>query len=358
MIAAIKRIDWPLMGGVALVVAAGLLMLASSAPDLFFKQIIVAAVGFGIAMLGPFIDLRPIVSYRWTILVFFILSVFGLGLVHLLGTEVNGAKSWIDLGFFRLQPSEFAKIALILVLAAFFSRRHVGIRRLGVIAGSFAYFIVPAFLILTEPDLGSTLIFFGIWFGFLLVAGLPIRYVLSSLGLFALAGILAWNFGLKTYQKERISAVFHPEFDPLGVNYNVIQSKNAIGSSGLFGKGFKQGAVVQLGFLPAAQTDFAFASFTEEWGLVGALIVIASFGTIIFRIAIIGAKARGNFYKFTCLGAMIFFLLHFIVNLGSALGFMPVIGVVFPFLSYGGSNLLTSFALISIIQSIVAKSAV
>jgi rod shape determining protein RodA len=354
----LRKIDWVLMGAVLFIVFAGLIMLSASSQDLLVKQVIVASVGFLIAILGPLVDLRPIVSNRWTILTFFLASVAGLLLVHVIGTEVNGAKSWIDLGFFRLQPSEFAKIALILVLSAFFSRRHVGIRRIKVIAGSFAYFIVPALLILTEPDLGSALIFFGIWFGFLIVAGLSKRYVLASLLLFVACGTMAWNFGLKGYQKERISAVFHPEADPLGINYNVIQSKNAIGSSGLFGKGFKQGSIVQLGFLPAAQTDFAFASFTEEWGLVGALAVVAAFGTMIWRIAAIGISARGNFYKFTCLGAIIFFSLHFIVNLGSALGFMPVIGVVFPFLSYGGSNLLTSFVLISIIQSIVAKSAV
>jgi rod shape determining protein RodA len=354
----LKKIDWVLMGAVLFIVSAGLLMLSASSWDLFVKQSIVASAGLLVALFGPLIDLRPIVSYRWTILAFFFASVAGLLLVHLIGTEVNGARSWIDLGFFRLQPSEFAKVALILVLAAFFSRRHVGIRRIKVIAGSFAYFIVPALLILTEPDLGSALIFFGIWFGFLIVAGLSKRYIAASLLLFALLGILAWNFGLKDYQKERISAVFHPEADPLGVNYNVIQSKNAIGSAGIFGKGFRQGSIVQLGFLPAAQTDFAFASFTEEWGLAGGLAVITAFGLMIWRIAAIGMRARGNFYKFTCLGIMIFFSLHFIVNLGSALGFMPVIGVVFPFLSYGGSNLLTSFALISIIQSIVAKSAV
>ncbi|MDD4931728.1 MAG: FtsW/RodA/SpoVE family cell cycle protein [Candidatus Colwellbacteria bacterium] len=354
----LRKIDWALMGSIGLIVAAGLVMLASSAPDLFLKQTIVAVVGFSIAIIGSLIDIRPFVSYRWTLLTLFMMSILGLILVHILGTEVNGAKSWIDLGFFNLQPSEFAKVTLMLVLAAFFSRRHIGIRRLGVIAGSFAYFIVPALLILTEPDLGSALIFFGIWFGFLLVAGLPLKHILASLALFVIAGTLAWSFVLRDYQKERISAVFHPEADPLGVNYNVIQSKNAIGSAGIFGKGFKQGAIVQLGFLPAAQTDFAFASFTEEWGLLGATIVLMAFGIMIYRIAVIGGQARGNFYKFMCLGAIIFFGLHFMVNLGSVLGLLPVIGVVFPFLSYGGSNLLTSFVIIGIIQSIAAKTAV
>ncbi len=228
-------------GAVAFLSAAGLLVLLSSGPDLLTKQAVFLAAGFAFLIAAPLFDFRHLVNYRWLILSVLALSVILLVLVHFFGVEVNGSRSWLDFGAFRLQPSEFAKVALITVLSAFFSRRHIAIKRPMTILGSFAYFAVPAALILMEPDLGSALILFGIWFGFLLVAGLPAKYVAAGAALFAIMGIAAWNVGFKDYQKERILAVFNPEADPLGVNYNVIQSKNAIGSAGLFGKGFKQG---------------------------------------------------------------------------------------------------------------------
>lgn len=356
MMTFIRRIDWRLLIPIVLIMGASLLMLSSSSSVLFDKQLKFIILGLVLLVLAPLVDLRPIISNRWFIFVFYILNILSLAIVHIVGTEINGSKSWIDLGSFNLQPSEFAKAALIATLAAFFSRRHVGIKRLEIIFGSFTYFIIPAIMVLTEPDMGSTLIFFGIWFGFLLVAGLPSKYIMASLMLFAVFGGLAWQYGLKNYQKARIVAVFQPEKDPLRLNYNIIQSKNAIGSAGLLGKGFKQGEIVQLGFLPAAQTDFAMASFIEEWGFLGGLLVISLFVLLIVRIAVIGLRVEGNFNKLFALGTIIFLALHFVVNLGSAIGFMPVIGVPFPFLSYGGSNLLTASFLIAIVHSIAAKT--
>jgi rod shape determining protein RodA len=358
MFSAIKRMDWALNFFVALIATAGLLVLLSSAPNLFVKQAIFLGAGAIFIFAAPLFDFRHLINYRWLILSILILSIFLLAVVHFAGVEVNGSKSWLDFRIFRLQPSEFAKVALIIVLSAFFSRRHVGIKRMGVIIGSFAYFAVPAALILIEPDLGSALILFGIWFGFLVVAGLPAKYILAAIALFAIMGAVAWNFGLEGYQKNRILAVFNPEADPLGVNYNVIQSKNAIGSARIFGKGFKQGEIVQLGFLPAAQTDFAFASFTEEWGILGGMLVIIAFALAMWRISLIGLSAEDNFSKFICLGTMLFLGLQFAVNIGSVVGFTPVVGVAFPFLSAGGSNLIASMFLLGIVQNIAARKTV
>jgi len=355
MFSAFKRVDWALNVAVVLLAVAGLLVLLSGAPDLFAKQIVFFAIGLFLILLIPIFDLRHLVNYRWLIFSVLIISIILLVLVHFVGVEVNGSRSWLDLGIFRLQPSEFAKVALILVLAAFFSARHVGIKRLAIILGSSAYFAVPAVLVLIEPDLGSALILFGIWFGFLIVAGLPKKYILTALALLGLIGTLAWSFGLENYQKNRILAVFNPESDPLGINYNVIQSKNAIGSAGILGKGFKQGEIVQLGFLPAAQTDFAFASFTEEWGFLGGTILIVLFAFIMWRVSLIGVSADDNFSKFICLGTMVFLGLQFAVNMGSVIGFTPVIGVAFPFLSAGGSNLIASMLLLGIVQNIAAR---
>jgi len=234
----IKRTDWALTVAILFIAASGGVMLLSSAPDLFAKQIIFFSAGFMLLILLPLFDFRHLVNYRWLIFSLLILSVILLSLVHFIGIEVHGSRSWLDFGFFRLQPSEFAKVALIIVLSAFFSRRHIGIKRMGIILGSFAYCAVPVMLVLMEPDLGSALILFGIWFGFLFVAGLPAKYIATGLVLFIALGAVAWNTGLlREHQKARIFAVFNPEADPLGVNFNVIQSKNAIGSAGFFGKG-------------------------------------------------------------------------------------------------------------------------
>ncbi|MFA4999711.1 MAG: FtsW/RodA/SpoVE family cell cycle protein [Parcubacteria group bacterium] len=355
MISKIKQADWILNAAIFFLAAAGLLMLFSGSSDLFVKQVIFLAIGLVFLLAMPFLNLKHLVNYRWLIFLILALSVVLLVLTYFFGVEVNGSKSWLDFNFFRLQPSEFAKVALITILAAFFSGRHISIKRPGVILGSFAYFAAPTALILIEPDLGSALILFGIWFGFLVVAGLPIKYIAAGIALFAVLGVVAWNFGLKDYQKDRILAVFNPEEDPLGVNYNVIQSKNAIGSAGFLGKGFRQGEIVQLGFLPAAQTDFAFASFTEEWGILGGGLVIIAFAIMMWRISLVGIKAEDNFSKFICLGTMIFLGLQFAVNMGSVLGFTPVVGVAFPFLSAGGSNLIASMFLLGIVQNIAQR---
>ena len=177
------------------------------------------------------------------------------------------------------------------------------------------------------------------------------------IGLLILSTVVVWSWFsfLQGYQKERIIGLFNPEYDPLGVNYNVIQAKIAIGSAGFLGKGYGQGTQVQLGFLPEAPTDFILAALIEEWGLLGGLILIGLFFMLLFRIIRIGSLAKNNFPKLLCLGTVILFILHFIVNVGSNIGLLPVIGVPFPFLSYGGSNLLTSAALIGIVQSIANR---
>jgi len=358
MIAVIKRMDWALNGAILFIASAGGIMLLSSAPDLFWRQVIFFIVGAGLLIMISFIDIRPIINYRWFILGILIVSIFSLILVHFIGIEVNNSRSWLDFYFFRIQPSEFSKVALIIVLSAFFSRRHIGIKRMAVILSSLVYVAVPVALILMEPDLGSALILFGIWFGFLLVAGLPAKYIAISIVIFSLLGMTGWHFGLQDYQKNRILAIFNPGADPLGVDYNVMQSKNAIGSAGLFGKGFGQGEIVQLGFLPVAETDFAFASFTEEWGLLGGGLVILVFAFMMWRVVIIGTKTSDNFSKFICLGTMIFLGLQFAVNIGSVIGITPVIGVVFPFLSAGGSNLISTMLLLGIVQNIATRKMV
>jgi len=352
----LNRLDLGVIGSVAVLIAAGLLVLAAGNTELFMKQLIwlVGAVGLIIGL--PFLNLRAIFSYRWVIFGIYLFILLLLVITYFVAPTIQGARSWIVLGPFQIQASEFMKAALIILLSSFFATEHVSIARLGVIIRSFIYFLIPTLIILIQPDLGTSLVLLGIWFGYLLISGLPVKYIIAGILIAVLLEVLAWNFLLAEYQTARIMALFQPNADLLGINYSVAQSKIAIGSAGLFGKGFGRGTQVQLGFLPAAQTDFVFASFVEEWGLVGGFVVISAFVFLIYRLLRIGIRNTTNFTRFITLGTAMMLLIHFVINMGSTLGLLPVIGIGLPFVSYGGSNLLTTAALIGIIQGVSEKS--
>ena len=240
---------------------------------------------------------------------------------------------------------------MIIFFAYYFSKRHIGIGRLSNMIRPLIYFIIPAAFVFLQPDLGTVTILFCIWIGFLIVSGLPLKKVIIGFLILILLIGASWFTVLQDYQKERVIGLFQPNYDPLGVNYSTIQSKIAVGSGGWFGKGFQQGTQVQLGFLPEASTDYIFASFAEEWGLLGGLVIIGLFVLMLIRIIKIGLYADNNFYRLLCLGAVIMFLAQFAINIGSALGLLPVIGITFPFMSYGGSSLLINAIIIGIVQS-------
>lgn len=346
-----KNLDWKLNFAVLFLMAASLVSLYGSRPELFYKQLLFWAIGLVFVFFIIRFDWRPFINHRGVILgIYFIIAA--LLVITLFAPAIRGTRGWLILGPFQLQPSEFAKLALIVLYAVFFSRRHISIARTSNLFVSFIYFFIPAFLVVIQPDFGSALILFFIWFGFLLISGIRWRHLALMLIIFSIAGFLIWHGVLKDYQKERIFGVFFPNWDALGINYNVIQSKIAIGSAGFFGKGFGQGTQSHLGFLPEARTDFIFAAIVEEWGLLTGLFLIAAFAILVFETIKIGFNANNNFSRFVCLGAAILFVFHLILNLGSNLGLTPVIGVAFPFLSYGGSSLLTNLILIGIIQSI------
>ena len=351
----LKRVDWVLNGIVLALAIFSLITISSIAPHLFWQQLIWFILGFGLILLFSQIDWRPLINHRWIIFSIYFFFVGLLGITFLFAPTIRGIRGWLVIGPFQMPTSEFVKIALIIVFAYFFARRHVGIALWRNIFIPFVYLLIPAVFVLLQPDLGSALILFGLWIGFLLVSGIRMKHI--AIGLLILSTVVVWSWFsfLQGYQKERIVGLFNPEYDPLGVNYNVIQAKIAIGSAGFLGKGYGQGTQVQLGFLPEAPTDFILAALIEEWGLLGGLILIGLFFMLLFRIIRIGSLAKNNFPKLLCLGTVILFILHFIVNVGSNIGLLPVIGVPFPFLSYGGSNLLTSAALIGIVQSIANR---
>lgn len=351
-----RYFDWLLLGCVFVLAAASLITLASISSLYFSRQIFWYGLGFLVFLVASQINWQWLLTQGWFRHGFYWLSILLLIVPLLQSRVVRGTKSWIFIGDFQFGPSELAKIALIFILAGFFSRHYLAAWQMKNIIKSLFYAMVPIGIIVNHPDFGSALVVAGIWFGFLLMSGINRKRFLVGLGLLVLVFLILWFNVLAPYQKDRIKAFVFPDFDPLGVSYHVVQSKIAIGSAGFWGKGFNLGTQTQLDFLPEAHTDFIFAAFVEEWGILGGIILILTYMLMISRITFIGLKVRRNDLKFLTLGAGLVFLIHIFVNLGSNIGLVPVVGISLPFVSYGGSNLLTSLMLIGIIERIKIES--
>ncbi len=351
-----RNFDWGLLAALGVIAGASLVTLASSNLAFFWRQLVWYIVAFVVILFGSQFDWRRLAAHPWFRYGLYGLSILALVAAYLGPHVIRGTKSWLVLGPVQFEPEELAKLALILVLGHFFSRRHVAAWQVRNIVISLLYVLPPAILIILQPNFGSAVLVASIWVGFLLMGGINPRRFIAGLLILLLLGVLLWTLVLKDYQKERILGFLFPDRDPLGTNYNVIQSKIAIGSAGFWGKGFGGGTQTRLGFLPAAQNDFLFAAFIEEWGIAGGLLVLLTIGFILYRMVHIGLGARDNFAKFVVLGGGLFFLVHFLVNAGSDVGLLPVTGVTLPFFSYGGSNLLTAAVLIGIIEHIKLES--
>jgi len=347
--------DWPLNGAVLLLAAMSLTTIFSVARNLFWYQLIWFVLGLLIIIFFSQVDWRPLINYRWFVFAIYAISLLLLVVALLFAPAIRGVRGWLVFGPLQIQVAEIAKLSLIILFSYYFAYRHIGIAQWRNILISLGYVVLPALLIFFQPDLGSMLVLVGLWAGYLLVSGIRWRHLLIGLIILAIIFSVGWNYVLQDYQRDRIVGLFNPDYDPLGVNYNAIQSKIAIGSAGFWGKGFQQGTQVQLGFLPEANSDFIFAAFIEEWGLFGAIVFLIVFAVLLFRIIKIGLMAENNFSKLACLGTAILLLLHFVINIGSNTGLLPVIGISLPLFSYGGSNLLTNAVLIGIVQSIVVK---
>lgn len=351
MIYFFKRQDWILNASILFLFVCGLLVSLSVDKSLFNQQLAWGVLSALLIFMFAQIDWRYLTAYRWVIFGIYFSAIGLLLVAHFFAPVIRNTRSWIVVGPAQFQVSEFAKAAVIIFFAYYFARRHIGIAHLANIIVSFLYVALPAALIFFQPDMGSMLVLLGLWVGFLFVSGIRMKHLAIGILITALALVFAWTSVLKDYQKERIIGLFEPTYDPLGVNYNTIQSKIAIGSAGFIGKGFDRGTQVQLGFLPEAASDFVFAAFIEEWGLVGGFLICLAFFVMIFRIVTIGTQSENNFSRFVCLGAVIMFLIQFTINVGSAIGLTPVIGLTFPFFSYGGSSILINSVLVGIVQS-------
>lgn len=340
----LPQVDWLLFLLLLPVVGAGLLTMKSFTEDtpFFSHQIVWLIISFFIFFAFSYIDFRFLKRTDVLIGLFGFFSLL-LILLFIAGHTANGAKSWFSLGGISFQPSDMMKIIVILMLAKYFSRRHIEIDNLKHIFISGLYALTPFLLVFLQPDFGGAMIIFLLWFGISIVSGISIRHILLVVGMGFVLFILLWMFVFRPYQKARVMNFIQPLSDIHGSGYSVYQSTIAVGSGKVFGKGVGFGTQSRLKFLPEYQNDFIFASFSEEWGFVGSLLLLLLLGLIIWRILHIALLGSTNFEILYGLGLAVYFISHFIINIGMNIGIMPVTGVTLPFMSYGGSHLLTEF---------------
>lgn len=315
--------------------------------DLAIRQLVFAGIGVGLMFSLTRIDYHSWRPFAWFL---YIGSILLLVFVFFYGIQVRGSVRWIDLGVFRLQPSELVKISATLLLAHILSSHDM--KKIKNILLSFAIVLIPASFVYLQPDLGSALVLMAIWFGMILNTEAPKKYFLAA-GAFALVSLpIVYNFLLHGYQKTRLLSFINPSQDPLGTGYNVIQSTIAVGSGGLFGLGYGRGTQSHLNFLPEHSTDFIFATLAEELGLVGTLILLILLGIIFWRL-IKSIPGTNSFGGLILVGLFVLICFQAAVNIGMNIGLAPVTGITLPFVSYGGSSLITLLAGVGLAQSII-----
>ena len=313
-------IDWILCAAIVPLLGAGLVTMNSFGglggdSHFFIRQIVWISVSIGIFFICSFIDFR-FLRKTWVSVTLFVTSCTILSLLFVIGHVSRGAASWFSFGAFSFQPSDMVKLALIIILAKYFSRRHIEIANVRHILVSGAYACTICLLVLIQPALGSAIIIFLIWFGMVLVSGISKKHLLAMFLLAIVAFAALWSFGFKDYQKNRILNFIHPLTDIHGTGYNAYQSTIAVGSGQILGKGLGYGTQSRLKFLPEYQTDFIFAAFAEEWGFIGVLILFFLFAVIIVRTVIIAREGATNFEILFGSGVAILLILHFIMFWG------------------------------------------
>ena len=344
------HIDPPLLLGLLLLSGISLFVLYSASGqniDLVWRQVVRLGVGF--TVMFAIAQLNPAPLKRWAPWIFAI----GLGLlvaVLVAGEIGKGAQRWLDLGVFRFQPSEVMKLAMPMMVAWYLSDHPLPptAKRLA-IAG--LIIIVPTLLIARQPDLGTAVLVASAGIFVLLFAGIPWRLVAGFTALGAAGAPVLWHF-MHDYQRQRVLTFLNPEQDPLGAGYHIIQSKIAIGSGGLYGKGWLNGTQSQLNFLPERSTDFIFAAYAEEFGLFGILVLLAIYLFIIMRGLLIAVQAQDTFTRLLAGSLVMTFFIYIFVNIGMVTGLLPVVGLPLPLVSYGGTSMVTLMAAFGILMSI------
>lgn len=346
------HIDWYIFVPAILISLAGLVTMNSFSGEnyFFFRQSIWLLVSVIIFFIATAVDWRFLRRTRVIVPIFIIVAIALLSLL-VVGQVTRGVQSWFQFGAFAFQPSDPAKLVIILMLSKYFSRRHIEIKNLRHILVSGVYAFLICILIFLQPDFGGAMVVLGIWLGMVLVSGISKKHLAFVAILGVVISVVLWMFVFAPYQKARIISFIHPLADVRGAGYNAYQSTIAVGSGGVFGKGVGQGSQSKLQFLPEYETDFIFAAFAEEWGFVGAVILLVLYLILLTRIVNNAQLAAANFETFLGLGVAILFSIQIAVHVGMNMGVLPVTGITLPLMSYGGSHLLTEWLALGILSS-------
>src|SRR3989344_774822 len=344
----IQKLDWILIGGSFGLVGIGLLSIYSSSIarndfSNFEKQLIFFAVGFLAMFAVSFLDYRLLRSNPYLILFLYLMGIAALVGLFLFAPEIRGTKAWYRIGDISVDPIEYVKIILIVLLAKYFALRHIEVYRMRHIFFTGIYFLIPIVLIALQPNLGPVLILGILWIVLLLVAGIRFRHLFGILALGILVFALGWSFFVLEHQKSRIASFLEPELEPLCIGWSQLQSQVAIGNGGIFGQGFAQGTQTQYGFLSEPHNDFIFAAIAEEFGLFGICLLFLLFALLLWRIIKVGINSQDNFSRLYAAGFATLLIGHTFINVGMNLGLLPIIGLSLPFVSYGGPSLIVTY---------------
>lgn len=353
-----KKFDWTIAIAAFSLAGAGLVSLYSSslhAGDFhnFTKQIIFLAIGAFVFFAVSFFDWRIFRENSALILALYGISVLMLAGLFFFGSLNRGVRTWYDLGVVTIDPIELLKPVLLILLAKYFSGRHIEMFQIRHLLLTGFYIAIPTALIFFQPNMGPCLVILALWAGMLLIAGVKPRHFLALLICSLIIFGLSWVFLMKDYQKDRIVNFFIPN-DPLGISWSQNQAHIAVGTGGWFGKGMGQGSQTQYGFLSEPQTDFIFAAIAEEFGMLGVGIVLSLLFLLIWRITVAALRAPDNFSKIFLAGLALLIFTQAAIHIGVNVGFLPIIGLPLPLASYGGSNLVSTFALLGLAQGMIA----
>src|SRR5579859_1918975 len=350
----LRSLDWAVIVQVSALSIIGFFVVFSATARnadislLWKRQLFWFALSLGAMWLFSRIDYRFWIEAAYF---FYWAAIFFLVVVFILGQSTNGAQRWLRIGIFSFQPSELAKLAILLALARYIGSKTVELFFLGRLFFILALLGLPLFLILKQPDLGSALLLVPVSVILMYVGGTPVLWLLWVFILGGASCPIVWHF-LKDYQKERLDVFLDPQADPLGAGYNIIQSIIAIGSGGVVGKGFMQGSQTQLSFIPEHSTDFIFSVIGEEWGFMGCLVVLGLYYFLLQKSFEIAQKARDREGSLLALGIASILAVQVVVNIGMTTGLLPVTGLTLPFISYGGSSLIFSYVEVGILLNI------
>lgn len=351
----IKNIDIGIVISTMLLIIYGMIAISSAlhittggSGSLLKVQIVAFILGIIGVLMILLIDYK---SFGDNYILIYGINIFLLVLVLVIGFSTKGTKGWIDFGPVNFQPSEIVKLGYILTFAKYLEKRKDNLDRLVDVLPAMLHLILIVGLILLQPDFGTALVFIVISIFMLYAAGINHKIVAGAFGTFLISLPVMWKF-LKSYQKDRILTFFNPELDPMGAGYHVIQSETAIGSGQFLGKGLFKGTQNNLGFIPERHTDFIFSVIGEELGLVGALVVLMLFMWLLLRCIHIAKVSKDDYGMLICVGITAMFLFHILENIGMTIGLMPVTGIPLPFISYGGSSLLTNMAAVGLVLNV------